>query len=298
MRRFERRRSASLKGMVFLCLLFAFVNLTSAQTVQSTASASSTGSTPVSSQLQTFQVEQQALAGEVRNLIAQGATSDQIQAWRQQNASLVAAQQQAAVELGAEAAVEPKEMPPVPVIPVSASPTLVAFLTTQRALVQAQVQIHNQLLNALPDEVSLAQIGQMQQSEGQQLQQQHASDLQAQQRRAQTLTDEAAQQPLPVPPPLVMPPGASANLSALLTLRDQLMRARVALWNQNLGATAEAQDAALEQWQEQNAARFQQMQQLAQAVAVEEAPPATISAGSVTGTSITTPVSSDSSANN
>jgi hypothetical protein len=117
-------------------------------------------------------------------------------------------------------------------------------------MANARAQIHNQLLNALPLEVNDAQISQMQQSEVQLFQQQQGANVQLQAQRAQTLANESAQQPLPVPPPLVIPPGSTPQMVAFLTLRDQLMRWQIQLQNQYVTAAPAVRDVALQQWQQ------------------------------------------------
>jgi hypothetical protein len=216
------------------------------------------------STLQTFQQEQQALVESLNALLAQGATSQQLQAWQQQNATSLAAQQQLALDMAADSALEPEPLGGPANIPANASSTLAAFLTTQAALANARAQIHNGLLNALPLEVSEEQISQMRQSEEQLFQQQQGANVQLQGQRAQTLAAESAQQPVPLPPPLALPQGVSSPMAAFLTARDQLMRDQITFSNQYVTATAAARDAALQQWMEQNAGRFQQLQQLAQ----------------------------------
>ena len=197
-------------------------------------------------------------------LAKSGAAPSQLQAWREKNAARLAAQQQRAQDLAATAALQPQPVVDQPNIPPGASPTLKDFLTTQAVLAKARAQIHNQLLDSLPEEVSDAQLDQMQQSEATLFRQQHAADLQLQQQRAQALAEESARQPMPVPPPLVIPPGTSQQLTAFLTAKDQLMRDQISFSNQYTSATPQVRSAALQQWREQNAGRFQQVQALAQ----------------------------------
>jgi hypothetical protein len=219
---------------------------------------------PPSTTLQTFLQEQQSLAQTEQALVAHGATEQQIQAWRTQNAGRLEAQQQRAQDMAAESAVESMPVGVPPNIPANASPTLKDFMTTQAALGNARAQIHNQLLRAMPGDVTEEQIGEMQQKEEQLFQQQYAEDLKVQAQRAQTLAQESSAVPLPVPGPLQIPPEATPQLAAFLTLRDQLMREEIALRNQCVASTPASRDAALDQWHRQNASRFQQLQTLAQ----------------------------------
>lgn len=237
---------------------------TSASSQPASPSSAAQPTTSDQGTLLTFQQNQQALAQSLNALFAQNPTPQQLQSWQQQNATALANQQQLAQTLAAESAVQPLPVVAQPNIPANASPTLAAFLTTQATLANARAQLHNQLVNALPAEVTEEQVSAMQQQEMQLFQQQHATDLQAQQQRAQTLADESASQPLPVPPPLVIPPGSTPQMTAFLTARDQLMRAQITFSNQYVTATPAVRQAAMAQWQQQNAASFQQLQALAQ----------------------------------
>ncbi|MCE0521665.1 MAG: hypothetical protein LV480_02000 [Methylacidiphilales bacterium] len=214
--------------------------------------------------LLTFQQNQQTLAKSLTALFAQNPTPQQMQAWQQQNATALANQQQLAQEMAANSAVQPMPTVGQPNIPANASPTLAAFLTTQATLANARAQIHNQLVSALPAEVSEEQISAMQQQEMQLFQQQQGANLQLQTQQAQTLANESASQPVPLPPPLVIPPGSSPQMAAFLTARDQLMRAQINFSNQYVTSTPAVRNAAMAQWMQQNAASFQQVQQLAQ----------------------------------
>jgi len=196
--------------------------------------------------VQTYQQEQLALAQEENALVAQGATQDQLDAWRQKNAARFAAQRQRASAMASASAAQP--IPPItPNIPANASSTLQDYLTTQAALANAQAQIHNQLAQALPRSANDAQILQMHQQEMQLFQQQHAGELQLQAQRSQVLAQEAGQIPMPMPPPLQMPPDASPRMQAYLTLRDQLMREQTQLFNQHLTDSPQTK-AAIIQW--------------------------------------------------
>lgn len=246
-------------GVLFYLVTIAGVSgqiATSSQPVQQAS--------PNQITLQAFQTEQQTLAKSFNALLTLSPTQQQLQAWQQQNAIALANQQQLALNMAAESALEPQPLPGAPNIPANASSTLRDLLTTQAALANARAQIHNQLLNALPLEVSDAQLSQMQQSEEQLFQQQQGANLQLQAQRAQILANESAQQPMPIPPPLSIPPGSNPQMTAFLTAWDQLMRDQITFSNQYVTATSAVRDAALQQWQKQSATRFQQLQQLGQ----------------------------------
>jgi hypothetical protein len=256
-------------------VLFYLATLTgvSGQVVGSSQSsqsvAPSTPAQPISqtqSTLQAFQQEQQALFQERQALIDQEATPEQLAAWQQQNSARFAAQQQLAQKMATASALQLMPTDMQPSIPPNASPTLRAFLTAQANQANARAQIHNQLLQTLPANASAAQVGQMQQQEMQLVHQQHAANSQLQAQRAETLASESAQTPLPALPPLQVPPNATPQLAAYLTQRYQLMQSQVQLSNQYASATPAVRQAALSQWQQQNAAAIQQMQQQAQAL--------------------------------
>jgi len=219
----------------------------------------------ISPTVQAYQQEQQALAQQYQALVAQGATQDQLAAWQQQNATRFAAQQQRA-----QAMASPLQTLPVNAqtnIPPNASQTLRDFLTTRAALANARAQLHNQLVQGLSSTASTDQISQMQAQEAEMFEQQHASDLQVQAQRAQTLVKEGTPTSLAVPPPLQIPANATSQMAAFLTQRDRLVRARIQLWNQYATADPSVRDAAVQQWEQQNATSLQQLQQLAQALA-------------------------------
>jgi len=213
--------------------------------------------------LATFIREQRELARARQSLVAQGATRQQLQAWQQQNAGAFQALQQMAQSLAATSALQPAPANHQANIPPNASPTLRDFLTTRAALANARAQIHNQLLAALPSGATQEQIQAMRQQAQQMFRQQCAGDLQLQAQRVQILGAASASQPVPVPGPAVIPPNASPQLRAFLTARNTLATERAQLWNQYLNAAPAARQAAIEQWRQQNAARFQQLSQLA-----------------------------------
>jgi hypothetical protein len=248
------------------------------QSAQQNSPVSSTGSTTVSipvqqtlsqeqATIQAFQQEQEALIKERQTLVAHGATRPQLASWFQQNAAQFEAQQQRAEVIAAVSTLKPMQTNNQPNIPANASQTLKDFLTTQAALANARAQIHNQMVQqttASGQSVTLAQISQMEQQQTQIFQQQHAADLQLQAQRLQTLANESAQMPVQTPPLLHIPPNASPQLQAFLTTQNQLMQERIQLQNQYANAAPSVREAAMEQWHQQNAPRFQQLQQLAQ----------------------------------
>ena len=222
--------------------------------VSSLASGSSTT-------LQTFQQEQGELAQEWLTLVAQGATQQQLDAWRQQNAGRFQAQQQLAQTLATASALQPMPVAARVDIPANASSTLTDFLTTLATLATARGQIHNQLLQAMPAGATQEQVNAMQQQEMQIFRQLHTGDLQLQQQRAQILDAESGSRPMPVPGPPVIPTNATPQLRAYLTARNALASDWTRVWNQNVTADPASRQAAIQQWQQQNAGRFEQLRE-------------------------------------
>jgi hypothetical protein len=179
-----------------------------------------------------------------------------MQAWQQQNAASIAALQQTAQAMSASQATQPMPYVTNVVIPPGASQTLKDFLTERADLENARAEIYNDQLQSTGTVDPVAVDAQFQKE--------NAAALQEQVQRAQVLAQESASQPQPVPPPLVIPPNATPQMAAFLTARDQLMRDEVALYNQYTTASAAVREAAMNQWMQENASRYQQLQTLAQ----------------------------------
>jgi len=98
-------------------------------------------------------------------------------------------------------------------------------------------------------------------------QQQNFYLLKRQNELSQIISQQQARNPLPAPPPLQVPPDASPQLRAFLTAHDQLVRDQVAFSNQHRNDSPAKRQAALQKWQQDNAPRFKQLEQEAQAMA-------------------------------
>jgi hypothetical protein len=227
-------------------------------TCNPTASSSSAAGQSVSpaQTFATFQAEQQSLAASFQQLVARGATQDQIAAWKQQNAARLTAQQQRGHGIVASQPSTPMPYVTDVDIPADASQTLQDFLSQRAELYNARAQIHNQQLQ----NTGMVDEGQVET----QFQAENSSALQAQAERAKALADENDSQPLPVPPPLVVPAGAGVALQQFLTLRDQLIRGEIQVHNQNLNLSLAERQAAVQKWRQQNSPNFQQLQTFAQ----------------------------------
>jgi hypothetical protein len=247
------------RGWIGLMACLLRSNLLFAQTASVPVQTSGSSDT-----LQTFQQEWRALAHQWRALVSQGATRQQLKTWQLQNAPQFAAQQQLAQALSLPSALNPARVSQWVNIPASASPTLKDFLTARATLANARAQIHNQLFQSLPANPTQQQVSNMQQQEMQAFQQQEAGDIQLQVQRAQTLAAESASQAVRVPGAPMLPPNAPPQMQAFLTARNALARAHAQLQNQYLTATPAVRQAAMLQWQQQNAAALQQLSELAQ----------------------------------
>jgi len=240
----------TLIGWFYCALLLTYPGAVMGQANSSPSEGASGQSAPADqpAALQTFRQEQSAIVQEVRALLVQGATPEQMKAWRAQNADRLAAQQQRAQDLAAASAAKPLSIVSEIAVPDNASPELTSFLATQADLYNRFAQLHNQ---QTPRPASV-------------FMQQNAAELQAYAQQAQTVAAQAASSPIPDPGPPVIPSDATPQMQAYLTQRRQLLREEIALRNQYLSAEPAVRNAAIAQWRQQNASRFQQMQEQAQ----------------------------------
>jgi len=72
--------------------------------------------------------------------------------WREEHADELAAQQQLAIQMGAESRPPQLRVPSAPRIPDNATPELREFLTARHAVMKDQTEMMNQLQNATPEE--------------------------------------------------------------------------------------------------------------------------------------------------
>lgn len=234
------------------------------QVVSPSSSSPVTQGSP--SLLQTVIQEQQTLGQEEAVLLNEGATAATLDTWQTQNASGFQTLQENAASLGAQGITQP--LPYVTGVPISDGDSALMgdFLVAQGNLANAFAQIHNQMIVSAVGATAIAQIPQ---NEATSFQQQNSSAMLAVQQQAQALAAVAA--PLPLPPPLVIPSDATPQLVSFLTLRNQLAQGQAQVWNQNLSTDAATRNAAVTQWQQQNAANFIQLNQLSQNLPPETA---------------------------
>jgi len=139
-------------------------------------------------------------------------------------------------------------------LPANATPEMKEFLENRTTLMQKMAELRQ----ANPSDA---------QGVMQQFREQNKTLLDRQQQLAQIISQQQAKNPLPEPPPLQIPPNASPQMKAYLTARDQLMRDQIAFMNQHRTDDPAARQAAMQQWRQQNAVRFQQLQQQSQTLA-------------------------------
>ncbi len=211
--------------------------------------------------------EQQALAKGMQNLLAGGATWQQVKAWQQQNASTLATLQQQAISMANASASHVMAAVGQPNIPVDASPALKDFLQTQATLANARAQIHNQLLQqtATPGQtLSQAQVVQMQVQEMRVFRQRYAGDLQLLAQQAQRVANASPSTLVGLPPAPVIPANAPPQMAAFLKAKYQLLLSQMQVVNQYVTAAPKVQEAAQLQWRGQNASSLTQLKQLEQ----------------------------------
>ena len=143
---------------------------------------------------------------------------------------------------------------PPPTIPANATPEMKQFLQNQFTLTQKMEQLRGQGANGTLTPQAFAQF-----------RQQNADLIKRQSELSQVIAQQQNKN-IPTAPLLQIPPKASPQLQAYLTARDQLMRDQIAFMNQHATDSLEARQVAIQQWREQNETRFQQLQQLADAL--------------------------------
>ena len=252
-----KQSKVSLLIGLLACLLLVKTGFgqTLAPTSPDGSASSSTIQAPTSL-VQAFWTEQLTLRQSITTLLAQGDTPDQMDAWTEQNFSLFQAQMQQAQLLAAYEDFQPMSYVTGVTIPDDASSTMENFLVGNANLFNSLAQIHNQLVQAGGQTISAQGDTSLRESEDQLFVQQNAAALQTQSVQATSLAQAAAHQPMPVPPPLVVPVDATPQMRAFLIARDQLMRGEVAVHNQYCAGSLTQLHAALEQFEQGNAAQI------------------------------------------
>jgi len=150
--------------------------------------------------------------------------------------------------------------------PANASPEMKEFMANRATLAKNFSELRSQMMATKPP-------GSMQEVM-QQFREKNKALLDRQAQLAHSLAPQRGPGSLSAPPPLQIPPQASPQMRAYLTARDQLMRDQMAAMRQNATADPQARAAAMQQWRQQNAARFDQLRQLAQALSTPTLPAA------------------------
>jgi hypothetical protein len=235
------------------------------QTTPSSQSSSTTITSQNASIIQAYAQEQRALMRQQRALVAQGATQQQLQAWHAQNAAQFAAQDQRAQTMAASSALQLRRTNHQPNIPANASLALKDLLNTRAALANARAQIHNQLVQGSSGtNLTFAQLGTLEQSETQLFQQQNSALLAVQAQQVQALTPTSVAPTQTARASAAVPGNATPQMAAFLSTRYQLRQSLIQLQNQYATASPAARNAVLQQWRQENASHFTQLQQQAQ----------------------------------
>jgi hypothetical protein len=140
-------------------------------------------------------------------------------------------------------------------IPSEASPEMKEFLQNRIVLEGKMAQLRQGSSHGLSPE-ALAKF-----------RQENANLLTRQSQLAQIIAREQIQRPLIMPPPLQIPPNASPQLQAYLRAEDGLTRDRIMFLNQHRNDDLTTRQAAMQKWRQQNESRYQQLEQMAQALA-------------------------------
>ena len=205
-----------ISGSAAIFLLASGVSASAQSLVPSSSTAApSQNIPPPSPAVQALRQQQAALGEQMAALIQQGATGQQIDTWRQQNAPAISSCSQSAQNLSANTSTTisfPAEIS----VPAGASPDLLNLLNTQAYLASAAATLHLQLQSTQGSS----------QQEAQLFHQQYAAELNSVTQSAIALSNQNVQNPLAVPDGPVIPPNASVQLKAFLILRYHLMKER------------------------------------------------------------------------
>ena len=110
-------------------------------------------------------------------------------------------------------------------------------------------------------------------------QKQNADLLKRQRDLAKIIAEQNAKNPISTPAPLQIPANASPQMKTFLTEQDQLMRDQIAFMNLHRQEDPTVRQAAVLQWRQQNASRFQQLQKDSQALQQASAKPVAQTSG-------------------
>jgi hypothetical protein len=194
---------------------------------QENASSEKNSASQLPTTVGTYQTEQASLAKDYEALLTEGASTQQIHQWVAKNALRLRAQVQRAQTMSLDSANQTPATTEINRLPGRAVNP--ANLSTVRAFAQQNAPVLNQ-----------------------------------QRQRALAFAATSAQQTPNIAASPVVPTGASPELMAYLTSRNQLRQGFTQFQTQYATATPAARAAALVQWRKQNAALIQQMQSAAQ----------------------------------
>jgi hypothetical protein len=236
---------------IFIC--FATASMAFAQVSATPSSSTSVQSSPLTPQvavtLQDLVKKKQALGAQLLALVNQGATTDQIQNWQQQNASAFATINQ--VTLGLASQAQPISFVTEIAVPADASPAFADFLAGRADSLNKAIQQFNQNPATASTASSFGSI-------------ENKGEAQTVVQQVQALSAQSSGGVVPIPTAPVISTNASPQLRAYLIMRYQLINAELQIYNQNSGASSSTQYAAIQQWRQANALQFTQLQKLAQ----------------------------------
>jgi hypothetical protein len=145
-----------------------------------------------------------------------------------------------------------------PALPPNATPEMKEFYQNRATLMEKMAELRQKNgdnTNGAPDPKTIDQF-----------KQENTALLQRQSELRQTIAQQPGN-PIPEPPLAQIPANVSPEMRAYLTARDQLTRDQIAFINLHRSDDPATRQAAMQQWQQQNAARIQQLQQQAQTLA-------------------------------
>jgi hypothetical protein len=232
-------------GCLSVCLI-ATSGLVLAQTPGRVSEKSGSPDSARPGRLDTLLLERQAQADEIKAMLEQGATPEQLAA---RHAADTVRSETLERELKAQLATRISPMIPTAAIPIidGASKATKEFLALRTAMQNDMTA----RLNAMPSGAT---------------EEERRGILDAAFKKrpeieelGKRVADENASGEIPIPPPPVFPADAPPQLRAFLTERHAMLAERIALLNQTRFATSEERDRVIQAWERDNASRSHQL---------------------------------------
>ncbi len=156
-----------------------------------------------------IQQEQDAIDDALISLEDQGATDDQIMAWRFQNQAILNAQTDRAALLSAYFTLSPMDYISDIEIPANASATAENFLVLNATLYNRFAEIHNELVQQNGGAISAANASAVEEAANDTFQEENAADLTTKSALSSQIADECDRQRMDTPV-LIIPANASS----------------------------------------------------------------------------------------